>query len=31
LAQGNDRARVEARQTIAEVRKAIYFNSKFQL
>jgi tryptophanyl-tRNA synthetase len=31
LDQGNDRARQQARQTIAEVRKAIYFNSKFQL
>jgi tryptophanyl-tRNA synthetase len=29
--QGNDRARRQARQTMAEVRKAISFNLKFQL
>ena len=29
--QGNNRARRQARQTMAEVRKAIYFNLKFQL
>ena len=29
--QGNDRAREQARRTMAEVREAVGFNQKFQL
>jgi tryptophanyl-tRNA synthetase len=31
MRQGNDRARQQARQTMAEVREALGFNRKFQL
>jgi tryptophanyl-tRNA synthetase len=31
MRQGNDRARQQARQTLAEVREAVGFNQKFQL